>query len=537
MKFKLYLSDWAYNIGIIGFIRILEHNEVDRKLYTMRENYLEIDSSIFEEFADYYFDYFISIFDFTDRVSQTFNTAIKQFEDDEDLKLRDYIKSLEDRFSKYQKAAARTEYEDEYKKLLKDLKSFKSAKRDQVDEDEFIGCLREIDNFIHNDEIRKKRAVNILRAEFGNFFGQVSFLNPAFKGVYAKDFVQKMKVDFIDVIELEEDEKTKKKGRRKVYNCSFCSRETDHGYNFEESNFYLVGVSNKNQRNFFWDQNFKMPICPLCRLIFMCLPAGAIKRTQRSGESVYNFVNLDTDINSLYKINSNFRNRLSSADNPFKEIMLDLIGEMSQKSTWTLQNILFIEFTLADRKGTLSYLNIPTYKANFFCDSRVIQSFGGIYDRQFQLDVMDYILTDRDLKYLVDKQIRNSIKQERKIGGNQCYNAIKLRFFINSYRKGSVDMSSKRLYFAYNEGQKIGKHLNNNKINAMAYKLLNAIKVGNRSQFFDVLVRSYMGVECEVPRVFLNVYSEKDMDFESVAQAFVAGLVSSKEKDENKEEN
>ena len=42
MKTKIYLNDWYLNCGVVGFLKILEHNE--NQFATKRNNYIEIDT-------------------------------------------------------------------------------------------------------------------------------------------------------------------------------------------------------------------------------------------------------------------------------------------------------------------------------------------------------------------------------------------------------------------------------------------------------------------------------------------------------------
>lgn len=59
MSIKFYLSEWFYNMGIVGLLRILKFNNVDESKYTTKENYLEIEDELLDNFAEYYFNYFL----------------------------------------------------------------------------------------------------------------------------------------------------------------------------------------------------------------------------------------------------------------------------------------------------------------------------------------------------------------------------------------------------------------------------------------------------------------------------------------------
>ena len=56
MKTTIYLNDWFYNSGIVGFLRILEYNKDD--FAEIHENYICFETSQLKNFHKYYFKYF-----------------------------------------------------------------------------------------------------------------------------------------------------------------------------------------------------------------------------------------------------------------------------------------------------------------------------------------------------------------------------------------------------------------------------------------------------------------------------------------------
>ncbi|MEN2257078.1 hypothetical protein AAIB48_04665 [Paraclostridium benzoelyticum] len=62
MKLKIYKGDWFFNMGIVGFLNILHEAEV-KKQVIIKEDYIEFDSFLLENFHNYYFDYFMEEYD------------------------------------------------------------------------------------------------------------------------------------------------------------------------------------------------------------------------------------------------------------------------------------------------------------------------------------------------------------------------------------------------------------------------------------------------------------------------------------------
>ena len=50
MKTRIYLKDWFYNAGIIGFLRIIEANQDE--FATIKENYIEFETEKLKNFAN-----------------------------------------------------------------------------------------------------------------------------------------------------------------------------------------------------------------------------------------------------------------------------------------------------------------------------------------------------------------------------------------------------------------------------------------------------------------------------------------------------
>lgn len=95
-----------------------------------------------------------------------------------------------------------------------------------------------------------------------------------------------------------------------------------------------------------------------------------------------------------------------------------------------------------------------------------------------------------------------------------------------------------RDYHVYNNSE--------NKLEGIAYRLLNTAKVRNKKDFMDIVLRLFMSSKkkgqddkwysMSVPMVFLDVTTEKDLDFESIAYAFISGLISDKYEPKNDEQ-
>ncbi|EGT4877531.1 type I-B CRISPR-associated protein Cas8b1/Cst1 [Clostridioides difficile] len=338
--------------------------------------------------------------------------------------------------------------------------------------------------------------------------------------------------------------------------CEMCGLYKGILDEYSESNFAPLGVSTNNARNMFWNQAYVPSICDICKLILFCTPAGATYTRKNylinEENEFYLFVNMDTCINELFERNNSLKAQKSEYsdskdENPFNQLIKSIVEENTLKSEWQLRNILFVEFkaSIDSKKCKINYFNIPTYLAKFFTDKYANKKIQSIYDYKLKSNVLDLLLKNRDLKHLTNNILRNKVKNDMEsnnksnISGIDCFRVVQLRVLINSYKKGVYKMDSKnlekndeKLKIIYYLGCDIHDYFVNknskNKIDGVSYKLLNSVKVGNKSDFMDTIIRVFMSAEKQMPAFILDIEIEKDLDFESIGHAFISGLISGK---------
>lgn len=91
MEEKIYLGDWLYNAGIVGFIKIMEYNELKDNI-KFEDNCIYFDKNVLKDFQGYYFAYAYTkantIFDKIDRLKHLLSTESSE----KDIKT--YISSI-----------------------------------------------------------------------------------------------------------------------------------------------------------------------------------------------------------------------------------------------------------------------------------------------------------------------------------------------------------------------------------------------------------------------------------------------------------
>lgn len=617
MQTKIYLGDWFFNSGIVGFLRILEHN--NDNFAQIKDNYITLDTQSLKNFHKYYFNYFFDKYNVAnktkDRINQSFGKIASALKNESVDKAE--IKRLQESVKiekKYIKSVIKTQL-DKIKKIDENVYQTILEQYNEIDavkEKEGIEKLTKIGQVIiseiEKDDINKRLTMNLFKSILSNkYFGQPSFLNVVNtklsyeeqENLMYKDYISNIiETDFLNeilenkytleqineniseklsnglltkeviqiytniqkkYIEKNKDiEEIKKYISEKALNyCYMCENEKTLTTNYSEGNFIPLAVSSDNMKNFFWNQNAKFPICDTCKLMLFCIPAGisSVSKTVQENENgqvtyrekeIYGFVNNDVSIEELLQYNNNLTqsSRLDKTiHNPYSDLILSIVEQKKDISEWQLQNIFVVEFEseyLAFSR--VEYFNVKRYVAKFFKNYSKI--FTAISDYRFKLQIIDYILKNKDIKYVINQRLREEFDRDIPNGFNN-YLATKVRLILNLLKKEDSNMNetikknNNKLYVLYSLGVAIHEELKakneENKLDGYVYKMLNSIKSGNKKEFMDIVIRIHLSMGKDVSPIFLEVMQNSDLDFESIGHSFVSGLISNKLEKNNEE--
>ncbi len=332
-----------------------------------------------------------------------------------------------------------------------------------------------------------------------------------------------------------------------IKRCSMCENEIGLTTNYSEGNFVPLAISSDNAKNFFWNQNVNLTICDVCKLILFCIPAGMTtitKTIKENGEykekQLLSFVNYDTGIDRLYKTNINFGNKSryeNKNENPYSELILDIVEQDKQVSMWQLENIFVVEIEAEyGAYSRIQYFNIKRYISIFFTQYAA-KTLSKIWDYKYRLQIVDYIMKNKDIKYIINDRLRDEIKSGEKKNGYNSFLATQTRMILNNLKKEeneveNINKNNDKLYVIYNLGVQIHEELkrNNedNKLDGYTYKMLNSIKAGNRKEFMNIVIRLHMAMGKDVSPIFIESMQTAGLDFESIGHSFLAGLISNK---------
>lgn len=611
MKIKIYLNDWHFNAGIIGFIKILENANDD---FTKKEsNYIEFDTKKLENFSTYYFKYFIKKYSIADSLQKRIEESIEK------IKALLECAQISDKNSNKEIQAKIGNEKNNLKKIIK-LQLDKISKIDEqiytkmLESYDKINHIKQKEDICELEEIKKvilecsfeksindRVTLNKVRSVIGNtYFGQASFLQKAranlsidkqeefmyrdyISNIIELDFLESILQDRYEIKEIKEHinlklknklitkqiekaykniykiiekekgiEEIKKYIQEKVFStCHICENSHCITEEFSEKHFAPLAVSSENMRNFFWNQNVKLPICDICKLILFCTPAGItpinrIIKQYDKGKYIYkekkvlSFVNYDASVEELLQKNKHFSN-ISKAnktiDNPYTNLILDMVEQEKKIAYWQLQNIFVVEFeTEYGAFSRIEHFNISKYVAKFLREYSGI-SLNKIKDYRFKLQIVDYILKDREISYVINDRLQQELKKEVKNGYN-IYLSTVIRLVLNLLKKEEKNMEDEikrqnyKLKKLYDLGLQIHEELKSkredNKLTGYEYKMLNSLKSGNKQEFMYTVIKIHMSIGKDISEIFLEVMQEGNLDFQSIGYSFIAGLISNK---------
>ena len=603
MKTRVYLNEWFLNAGIIGFLRILEHNNDNFAI--KKENYIEFDTENLKNFHKYYFQYFFDTYNVAQRVTERTKASFEYIENN----IENILENQEDEKQRKDKIKTNKKYiKDTIKKQLDKIKkideqTYNEMKEnyDKIDKEETEKGIQEIKAIlltnIHKEKINKRLTLNLFKSILSNtYYGQPSFLNVIKTALSYEEQQEVMYIDYIsniietgfihDILEgkynIEQIQKyienteqegkitkeinnvyTKiqkdyiKKGKeleeiqkylkeKVIKRCCMCENEFGITTNYSEGNFVPLAISSDNARNFFWNQNIKFPICDICKLMLFCIPAGTAnitKTIKENGEykekQLLSFVNYDTSVETLLKTNNDFSNNSkydNKKENPYTQLILNIIEQDTKISKWQLENIFVVEFEAEyGAYSRIEYFNIKRYVAEFFTQYSK-QTLSRITDYRYKLQLVDYILKNKDIKYIINERLRDEVKEKNPNGYNS-FLATQTRNTLNILKKErtgveEIKKNNDKLYVLYNLGIQIHEDLKQsneeNKLGGYTYRMLNSIKTGNKKEFMDIVIRIHMSLGKDVSPIFIETMQDTDLDFESIGHSFLSGLISNK---------
>ena len=281
MDIRIEIGNWQYNSGIVGLYNILEYAKKGSVI--LENNSMTFDSSELENFEEKYFNYLIKVYEktlswykivsFQERVDFFKKKSVLDINDLDEI--NKYVKDV------LKKRLSDSRYKEAYEFIQgnidpiqeeKELKAIALKKKEKIEDKlkDIQQLLEKIEKIIEyfNLESAKKQICTreIVNLIIKNGWTEVSFLNKKTRG---KDVYK----DFKKYLLISLDEYLRKYNDKYRYSCFVCERKIKNiEYNF---NFlFKTGIDMNKKSSHVWNFTNDMSMCPICKLVYACLPVG-----------------------------------------------------------------------------------------------------------------------------------------------------------------------------------------------------------------------------------------------------------------------
>ncbi|NLY76934.1 MAG: type I-B CRISPR-associated protein Cas8b1/Cst1 [Tissierellia bacterium] len=547
-KIRVSLADWQFNAGVVGLFNILKHagDQV-----VVKKNYLEFESECLEKFEIKYFNYLIDkywevlsinkIISIEKFISYYEENDFEEFDDDSLEAINKYINDVK-RYLKsnsYKSAYDLIDSTKDWLILEKKLKTIKLKKKQDIDDiiPEIKGTfdvLKQIIEFAKAEESRKYiGAKNVIYTIVNNAWDGVCFLNRQTK---EKDMYIDYKNYFVvPIIEYLEADKSEFK-----YTCFSCDREMKD-FNNDLSFLVNTGFDVSRKTSHVWDFQNDVAVCPICKLVYSCVPAG-ISYIYNNGIYVNDNSNVENAININNKI---FKEIYKQKDEDKKLTYRALVNainkEYSDKIKYELADIQLVRYENGKyRFNILSRKSLEVIRDSKIeldrlinCSFKEINTYFNIYEL-----VIDRLLNTQNMFTLVQKLLYYKLSAPK----NCYYNAfhvlnildVNTKFmrgvgYMKHLEKDIVKLGNTSGYYLRERYRNKGSI---DKLSGISYRLLNALKTNNVASFMDTLLNCYLYAKLPVPEVFVDALRNEEQ-FKTIGYAFVAGLIEGEKNVEN----
>lgn len=581
MRVNIYAEDWMICMGMVGLKRLLK-DDIELTKFG-----LSFDIDVLEKLPEIFFEYMINEFDIAERDYERIKDNFKYAGNEERFQqgLEQIKRTMVIQLKKVTRDFKDQPPEVELREIIENVKLIKKFKQYGLLEE----YIEEYYRIMKTQDINEKLTMNYFKTVIMKpFYGQPSFLNVSKNDFTKEEQMDLFFEDYVKPVILEAKFQEQLSANQEPESIKdFLQENNDYkpfygilraikkketleeiqGYiadlprctfidgqlattNFEEMMFSPLGVTGK-AFNFNWDLESRQPVplSVLAKLILFLVPTGVAFYNRKDGfggqgeyRTYAGFVMSDQPFTEIYRMNNSFKIKKKD-DNPFDEVVYSLLQDTQQRAKYVINQLFFLEIfsEYQTKKTLLDYYHMPPYIAEYF------QKYGdklrAIRPRELREAFTRSALKGIDPQEIVFRCLQVSIRRNSSgIGG---YIAARELNRIQALKKGVRNMSKedKRVYVVFKQGQELRDKLikagedraassevytasSGKKINAIAYRLLNAAKAGSKKNFMDTLFRIHMAADQKISSIFLNVLHEKDLTFEVVSSAFIAGLLS-----------
>lgn len=547
-------GDWLKNASIVGFIKVLEHKRKVGEEITIARDYIEFDSSMLEGFEEAFFETLISehgkkgswyrLVSYKDDLDNIKNEEVTKESIEKLNKIIENMKTLI-KSNSYKSAYLLLEDSTLVETKEKELNKIKLKKKDNPADfkeeiNQQIDLAIEIINWFKRENVKRViGAKNVMYDVIQPFWNNVSIL---LKTNNKEDMYKLYKEDFIDsTVRYIESDKSKYK-----YSCLTCDnkmKKMDKPESFDLTWLVKTGADMSRKSSHFWNMNGDAYICPICNLVYSCLPLGFVMINKKgifinSNQSIRtlkqcNIASVEYDNKKFEELeNLSYYNVLNSMeqlsveniDKEFENIQVVKIDGNNSARPYSfnilspkIMKILYFNKKKLDSLIKISVKITDKYTINIY--DEIIRR---IYDGKNLFDLINKLL----VMYLDNKKFKLTWV---------IFNILQINTsFIGGKEMKQEDINKFASYGAKLREAYVRKDAES-KLLGITYRLLNAIKTKDAGKFMDTVVNAHMYMRREIPSSIGLALKDSDK-LQSIGYAFILGLQGETNKKEDKGE-
>ena len=553
LTIKLYPSNWLYNAGILGFLRIIKfakNEEFAKKMIKQNGEYIEIPLEILEKFPVYYYEYSFKVYLSTfvyEKLHQSLKEKNKEF-------LIEFLEFIENIKSN-----------ENWEKFLENIsKNIASL-------EEKIGNTIDLQKLIKIDFKNKK--LEGLRKFWNSFyFNKGVISNPASKDKSPEGFYKKYISPIIKYYKKGINLGSKQLNKR----CFFCGNyyPNENISEFTESDFSILNISKDEFKNFYYyhyNGNISPALlkCNLCELIILCAFAGfnykpfMFKEIEGYNWIFINFPNFEMIWNSNENFNRTIFNIYKEKGKLYFEIFVlkSVIEFIKRKSEWYLQNVYFVELSppfpsKQKERPKFIYFNfdypLSILLTKFDKITNLFKGMNFMYEIEenlwvnLEVEVLKRLIFKKPLLPIVLKMMKDFLLDKFKKDLNVIFKIITLEYLYRETSKilkeGGERMEQK-IKFKYGILKRIKEageksfdysEIDKDKRAHIAQRFLSLIRGARKEDFYNELLRLYIVYKKQIPEEIFEILTESDfLTFQEKALAYLTGFISKREETKN----
>jgi len=523
-------------------VKILEHSgksaAIEKKL-----NYVKFSEDLLRDFEEMYFKYFIDkylkftswykIVSFEDYLNNV--KDINNIKEQDINKINEQIKYVKD---KLKSSSYKSGYEiigsNELLDKEKKLKKIKKTKKQKVADvlpvvEEQLNVLRDVINTLKRDDFKRViLAKNVIYDILAKFLKGVSFLH---KDASKKDMYEEYKRYFVDSA-LDYVREDNQNYNYKCFNCGKGIARLKKPASYDLTWINEIGVDMARKTSHFWDFSEDAYVCPICNLVYSCVPAGF---TFVRGKGL--FVNQNSSINMLIGVNNTVIDHNTSFEELEEQSYYAIAESLTQSGVENIKkeidNIQVIKLDASNNSRPYTFNMLSKKKLEVIYKHRkllrrLLKSRIKINDDYLSIysEVIDRLYDNKNQFDLINQLLQLGIKD--KINKNW---EIKTIIELNNYYLGGIERKKMIPYNVIDKIRESGLELREayenkkaeNKIAGISYRLLNALRTKDAGKFMDTLINTYMYLNKEIPKEFVDGLKDEDR-FQTLGYSFLLGL-------------